>query len=83
MMTDELKAKLLKELVEFEAFKAQKSLEDDTYNSLLSQLLRIDTSKPNVDLEYARLRGSLDVIKSLQTARERLIENLRSRSNHS
>lgn len=82
-MTDELKAKLLQELVGFNAFSAQKALEDDTYNSLLTQLLRIDTSKANVDLEYARLRGSIDTLKALSVTRERLVEMARSRNRNS
>jgi hypothetical protein len=82
-MNDSLKGHFFRDLKALESFEAQISLEDETHNSLLTTLLRIDLTKPNVELEYARLRGSLDVLRSLKTNRERLIEEARSRDKNS
>lgn len=79
-MKDELKAQNFRDLIEFDQFKAQVALEEETYNSLLAKLLAIDLTRPNVDLEYARLRGSLDALKSVKAKREHLVEMARSRN---
>jgi hypothetical protein len=82
-MKDELKSKFFKDLLGYETFEAQLALEEETYTSLLKKLLSIDLSKSDVQLEYAKLRGSLDVLQSLKTTRERLAEQARSRSQNS
>jgi hypothetical protein len=82
-MKDELKAKLLQELASYEAFQAQIALEDQIQESLQSRFLSIDTKHPNVDVEYAIIRGSLEALKALKTSRARLIELARSRNQNS
>lgn len=82
-MKDDLKSKFFQELVTYEAFAAQSALEDETYSALIASLLRIDTSKPNVDIEYAKLRGSIEALQSLKATRNRLIEVARSRKSNS
>ena len=79
-MKDELKAAYFRELIGFESFAAQLALEEETYNSLLNRLLTLDLNSPTTAIEYAKLRGSLDILKSLKTKREHFVEMARSRS---
>lgn len=82
-MKDDLKSKLLYDLTTFDSFRAQIELEDETITSLQSKLLAIDLNKPNVDLDYARVRGSLEALIGLKAKRERFIEDFRSRLRNS
>lgn len=82
-MKEEQKGNLFRELIGYEAFQAQKLLEDEFATSFMSKMLAIDTTQPNVAVEYARLRGSLDALKMLKASREHLIEKSRSRTPNS
>lgn len=82
-MTDDLKSKFFRELLSYEAFQAQATLENETYNSLLNKLLSIDLTKSDVQLEYAKLRGALDVLAGLKAKREHFIQLARSREQNS
>ncbi len=78
-MKDEQKSYFLRELVGYEAFGAQQALETDLYNSLLEKIGKIELSRPDLQLEYARLRGCLEVLRQLKATRDHLIEQSRSR----
>jgi hypothetical protein len=78
-MKDEQKASLFRELVTLSPFQAQVSLEEEVFNSLLNKLQSIDLNQSNVQLEYAKIRGSIDVLKLLRATRERFVEQARSR----
>jgi hypothetical protein len=82
-MKDELKSKFFLNLASSEFFQAQVTLEDEIGQSLLSKMLNIDLAKKDVELEYAMLRGSLDVLKQIKSAREHLTQQARSRSHNS
>jgi len=81
-MKDDLKAKFFYDLQEFESFRAQIELEEETITALQSKILTIDP-KSNVDFEYARVRGSLEALIGLKAKRERFIEDYRSRIRNS
>jgi hypothetical protein len=82
-MKDEQKASLFRELVGYTAFQAQALLEDEIESSTLNKLLNLDTTKGNLELEYARLRGCLEAIKLIKAQRSRLVEQARSRTHNS
>lgn len=82
-MKDELKGKYFRELAGYEAFAAQLTLEDDQHTTLLKDLVALDLSKPNLDLEYARLRGAIDALTRLRTAREHFVNLARVRDANS
>ncbi len=81
-MKDDLKAKLFYELHSLEAFKAQLELEDETITALQSKLLTID-GKSNVEFEYARARGAIEVLLGFKAKREHFLEAFRSRLRNS
>ena len=82
-MKDDLKSKLFYDLTTLESFRAQIELEDETITSLQGKLLAIDLKSPNVDLEYARARGSLESLLGLKAKRDRFVEDFRSRLRNS
>ena len=82
-MNDELKGRFFRDIAHLEAFQAQLSLETEILDSLINKLTNIDLQKSDVSLEYARLRGSIDVLKLLKNTRERLVEAARSRTTNS
>lgn len=82
-MKDEQKASLLREVTAYESFQAQISLEQDLYNSMLSQITKIDLSRSDLQLEYARLRGCLDILRQIKATRDLLVEQARSRKPNS
>lgn len=81
-MKDDLKAKYFYDLQGSELFTAQLALEDELIESLQSKFLAID-GKSNVEFEYARVRGALEVLRGLKAKREHLIEDARSRHRNS
>lgn len=64
----------LKELQEFELFKAQLELEKRLMSSHLQRLQSIDLSTDRVEAEYVKVRSKLDALKEMQNLRERLIQ---------
>jgi hypothetical protein len=80
-MTDETRGAILRSLSQIDSFQAQVELEETTYNSLLQKLASLSLNETTLALEYAKIRGALDAIKMIQSSRERLIEQARSRSN--
>lgn len=82
-MKDELKGKIFRDYKNSEIFQVELQLEEDKYNALLDQLISLDVKRPDFQIEYARLRGGLDILKSLKATREILIETARSRDPNS
>ena len=82
-MDDKVKSQFFRDLLGVEVFNAQIALEDEIQNSLLNKLMNIDLTKTDVQLEYAKLRGGLDAIKSIKMTRERLVDTTRSRNPNS
>lgn len=67
------KRNYLKELTGSEIFKAQLQLEDEIAKDLTRRLSELDLTGPNFHLEYARLRGGIDFLKTLQGVRKQII----------
>ena len=82
-MNDELKGKCFRDLLVSEVFAAELTLEADVRTSLLADLMRLDLNDQTVSLQYAKIRGALDVLNTLQKKREHLAEQARSRTNNS
>jgi hypothetical protein len=81
-MENKHKAKLFYEIHAHPAFAAEEVLEQEIIKSLQDRFLTIDP-KSNVEVEYARIRGSIEALKDLKAKREHLIEEARSRSRNS
>lgn len=79
MLDDFKKGALLKELALSDAFQAQVSLEDQAYTSFATKLMQLDVSHTNFQLEYAKIKGSLDALKTLKTMRETLIQQFKDK----
>lgn len=80
MLDDFRKGAFLKELIHSDAFQAQVGLEDQIYTSFATKLLQLDISHTNFQLEYAKIRGSLDALKTLKTMRETLIQQFKDKT---
>jgi hypothetical protein len=75
---DTIKGKLLAEIIGSQAFQAQIALENETLSSCISKMQTMDLSDPNVLLEFAKARGAIEAIKSVQALRKRLADLSRS-----
>lgn len=72
MLNDKQKAQYFRALMDLDLFEAQFQLEDELYANLASKMLTLPMEGPNLDLEYAKVRGALEVLKQLKAVRERL-----------
>lgn len=79
-MNDELKGKCFRDLLAFGPFEAQLALEADIRTSLLNKMLSLELNDTKVALEYARIRGALEILKTLQSKRDLLAEAARASS---
>jgi hypothetical protein len=71
VLTERQISAYLRGLKSTEEFKAQEALEDRLFAALSSKMLTLDTSEASkVALEYARIRGGMEAIKQLKSARD-------------
>lgn len=75
MLTPVEKRSYLKELAESEVFKGQVQLEQELMADLSKRLGELDLSSPAFHLEYAKLRGGLECLKSMQGVRNNLVNS--------
>ena len=77
-MNDELKGKYFRDLISSDLFAVELELEADVRTSLITRMLSLDLKDSTVALEYAKIRGAVDVLNTLQKKRELLAEMSRS-----
>lgn len=77
-MQDLQKGKYFRDLKNLEVFRAQLDLESELYSSLAERLLTLKMDNPSFNLEYARVRGGLDVLRQIAKLRDNLSKSASS-----
>lgn len=73
MLKPLVQANYLKALKGYDLFEAQTQLEDELFSAKAAQLLTLQLDNDNIMIEYAKVRGAIDVLKQLKAMREQII----------
>lgn len=74
-LTSKEKAKYLKDITSLDVFDAQLQLEHELIAGYEKQVLELDVNNPALNLQYAKLQGCVEALKTLRATRKLLINN--------